>query len=199
MYIYSYRLCVHLYITPTLLWLCCTEKGMMTIGRRFRIGVYICTHTQIYIKIDICMYMYTYTCIHIYIYITPSPLWLRRTNICIITISSRFWRHTHIYSYTHIYIHIHTYMHIHIYTHTKKYHPLAAVITLHKNSHHDDRQQILKARFDVDIKIVGQSFERGDLQNILHVIVLRRMNTYYWVATISRFLKIIGLFCKRAL
>jgi len=133
-------------------------------------------HTFTYTSAHTYKFIYTYTCIHTYI--SERHGCARSGNAAGIRPHQRIWKNTYTYTYTHTsqYTYIYTYM----YTYISKRNGCACTRT--KEPYKTD--YILQKR-----PIILRSL----------LIVATPQWRCYGVATISRLLKIIGLFCKRAL
>ena len=147
--------------------------------KRLYLYMYICmyTHINLYVHKYICVYIYTYTC--------SVCMWQGKVYI-------------HTYLHIHIWIYIYIYVNIFVYVH---------FVCMSNRSFAKEpyqRDDILQKRTIIlrSLLIVAtpyDSFMWGMTHSYATGVKLCRANASYWVASISRLLEIIGLFCKRAL
>jgi len=193
------------------------------------IYIYICINTYIYIYIYIYLYMYiciytiyicTYTYIYTYIYIFTCTYTFKQVLYRLLQKSHYLhgssWS-TPMYSYIYILIHTYVLIHIHIHTYicTNSYKYVCIYIqNIHTSSLPSSPREALMARCKSSSATVSSIHSMSeywcdyvcricvgclDIDSSLQAFLWASACSAYGVATIRRLLKIIRLFCKRAL
>ena len=100
--------------------------------------------------------------------------------------------HTHIHTHTHTHIHIHLHTHTHTHTHIHTYTHIHA--HTHTHTHTNAQTLITKPNLKVPPICAYMHLWRTMMFDVMYIPETQHVK--YGVATISRLLKIIGLFCR---
>jgi len=167
--------------------------------------IYICKYVHIYIYIYIYMYIHAYVYIYTCIYthaggsLPQHDLWKSYTQLCL-TYHLYIYKHTwtYLYIYIYVYTHICVYMHVYIHMQGAPRHSMPAC----GRATHNFLLQIIYTYINIHIHVY--MYIDIYVYTYMYIYTCRGLpataHTCLWmsygVATVSRILKIIGLFCR---
>jgi len=173
-----------------IMWMSCHVKSVYIMSTWNHIYIHIYIYMYIHIYIHTCIHVYTY----IYVYVCMCPvkschMW-HPVNILSCQECTQYVNITsHLYSYIYIYIHTHVYTYTHISIciwSVKSCH--VNVLSCQECTHHVNMKSHIYSY--IYIHESWHTFER---------VTSNTSHSSYGLATISRLLENIGLFCKRTL